>query len=233
MDKLPITLAMFVKNEEHNVRECIESVVPLVSEIVVVDTGSTDKTVEIAKKYTDLVYQVSFSDFGSIRTLTAHLAGQPWVLMLDADERILADDYEKFAKLIDVPVGTAGAEMELDEEGNVVTDSYAFPRMRWADAWYRKRVDEESYPDWQVRLFRNHNNRRKIKFVRRVHERIENCIKTVECPDGPIIHHLQNLGKGKDRLADRESLYTKLYNMDIAEGIEHEEPPVIEEDRVK
>lgn len=232
MDKLPISLCTFVKNEEGNLRDCLESVRPIVSEIVVVDTGSTDGTVELAKKYTDRVYQVQFSDFGSIRTLTAHLATQPWVLMLDADERLAFQDWPLLAELIDQPVGVKGDDMELTEDGQVIIDSWALPRKRWADPWMRKQVDVEAYPDWQVRLFRNHTNRPKIKFVRRVHERVSGCIRTEQSIDGPVIHHFQNVQKDQERLAERQSQYTVLQAADIAEGVAHEVPAVIDRDKV-
>ncbi len=230
---LPISLCLFVKNEEKSLVDCIESALPVVSEIVVVDTGSTDNTVKIAKKYTDRVYTVPFTDFGSIRTITAHLSNMPWVLMLDADERLIPKDYPKFEPLLNVPDGVSGDDMELDEEGNVVIDSYALPRRRWADLWMTKQVDKESYPDWQVRLFKNHVNRQKIRFVRRVHERVQGCIKTIHLEDGPTIHHFQNVNKDKTALAARQEMYTRFRELDIAEGIEHEVPAVIEEDKVK
>jgi glycosyltransferase involved in cell wall biosynthesis len=234
MLKLPISLCIFVKNEERNIRECLESALPLVSEIVIVDTGSTDKTIDIARKYTDRVYQIPFSDFGTIRTITAHLATQPWVLMLDADERIMPSDIPKFEPLIDQPEGMEEFNWEYIEEGtSPVIDSWAFPRKRWADSWMTKQVDKESYPDWQVRLFRNHSIRKKIKFVRRVHERVDGCIRTEKVIDGPVIHHFQNVNKNADALARRQEMYTYLQELDIAEGIEHDQPPVIEEDKVK
>lgn len=230
MERLPISLCLFVKNEADNLRDCIESVRPIVAEIVVVDTGSTDDTVEIAKSYTDRVYEVGFSDFGNIRTLTAHLALYEWVLMLDADERLDAADWPKLAELIDQPAGVRGNDMELTEEGEVTIDSWALPRKRWADVWRTKQVEIEAYPDWQVRLFRNHMNRPKIKFVRRVHETVSGCIKTVQSADGPIIHHLQNVNKDPDALKARAKHYRKLYDQDVAEGIEHSEPAVVDLD---
>lgn len=233
MDRLPISLCTFVKDEEANLRDCLESVVPVVSEIVIVDTGSTDKTVSIAQQYTDRVYQVQFSDFGSIRTLTAHLATQPWVLMLDADERLDFKDWPKLGELIAQPAGVKGNDMELDKDGNVIIDSWALPRKRWADPWMRRQVDIESYPDWQVRLFRNHTNRPKIKFVRRVHETVSGCVRTEHSVSGPVIHHFQNVQKDKDTLAARQRQYTSLQAADIADGVQHSAPAVIDEDRVE
>jgi glycosyltransferase involved in cell wall biosynthesis len=233
-DSLPISLCTFVKNEEHNIRDCIESVRPLVSEIVIVDTGSTDGTIDICRQFTDRIYRAGFTDFGSIRTLTAHLALQPWVLMLDADERIDSADWPKFYRLIAQPEGVEGDLLEFDREGNLVIDSWALPRKRWADPWMRQQVEIEAYPDWQTRLFRNYMDpkRPKIKFVRRVHEIISGCAKTGFAEDGPTIHHFQNVHKDDSLLAQRQELYERLYAADVDEGVEHEEPPVVEMDRV-
>lgn len=228
--ELPITLAMFVKDEEDNVRDVIESVKSIISEIVIIDTGSTDQTIEICKKLTHAVYSMGFNDFGSIRTMTAQLARQPWVLMLDADERIAPEDLDKFAALIDQNGGVKGDNMELDEDGEVITDSWAFPRKRWADKYMRKQVELDAFPDWQVRLFRND---RRIHFVRRIHERISGCIKTahVDVDEGPTIHHFQNVNKTVEDLKVRHNLYQKLYNLDIADGVEHAEPVIADIDK--
>lgn len=231
IQQLPISLCMFVKNEENNLRDAVESARPVVSEIIIVDTGSTDGTVALAKKITDRVYEVPFTDFGSIRTLTAHLASCPWVLMLDGDERLDPAEWDKLAKLVSGPYGTVESDGEKDEEGNVVIDSWLFPRKRWADKWMRKQVEVEAYPDWQVRLFFNHVHRKKITFRRRVHETINGAVRSAECPDGPTIHHFQNVEKDELSLAAREVLYTKLHAMDIIDGVEHSEPAVVEMDK--
>jgi glycosyltransferase involved in cell wall biosynthesis len=229
---LPISLCTFVRNEEENIRDCIESVRPIVAEVVIVDTGSTDRTIKICREFTDRIYKVGFSDFGSIRTITAHLSLYPWVLMLDADERILSEDWGKFIELINQPWGTEGDNMELDKDGNVVIDSWALPRKRWADLWMRQQVEPEAYPDWQVRLFRNYIDRPRIKFVRRVHETITGCIKTAYAEDGPTIHHFQNVHKTNEDLKVRQNLYEELRAKDIAEGTKHTSPAVVEMDRV-
>lgn len=228
---LPISLCTFVRNEEDTIRDCIESVFSVVQEVVVVDTGSTDKTIDICRNYTDRIYQVGFSDFGSIRTLASHLAHCPWILMLDADERLLAEDWPKLAQLIKQPPGVKGDKMELDEQGNAIIDSWALPRKRWADVWMTKQVEVEAYPDWQVRLYRNHTEREKIKWVRRVHETISGCVRTEQAPDGPTIQHLQNVSKDAAALKARQEMYTRLYETDMAEGIHHNEPSVVDLDK--
>ena len=229
---LPISLCTFVKNEEKNIRGCIESVFPIVQEVVVVDCGSTDNTIEIAKEYTDRVYSIPFSDFGNIRTLTAHFANAPWVFMLDADERILSEDWPIFEELINQPIGITGNSKEFDENGNIVIDSWAIPRKRWKDKKMTIREDAESYPDWQVRLFRNHQNRAKIYFRRRVHEQVAGCIRTEQSIKGPIIQHFQNTNKDESKLLERQKFYENLRALDVAEGVIHDVPATVKIDKV-
>jgi glycosyltransferase involved in cell wall biosynthesis len=85
MSKLSvITLAL---NEEHNIGECLESV-QWADEIIVVDSGSTDKTVEIAKKYTDKVFTVEWKGYGATKNFALGQSLGDWILWLDADERV-------------------------------------------------------------------------------------------------------------------------------------------------
>ena len=70
-----LSIGMMVKNEEKNLDKCLSSVMPLVdnlgAELIIVDTGSEDKTVEIAKKYTDKLYFHKWNnDFSAMRNIT-------------------------------------------------------------------------------------------------------------------------------------------------------------------
>jgi glycosyltransferase involved in cell wall biosynthesis len=58
--KLPISAVILTYNEEKNIEICLKSICEWISEIFIVDSGSTDKTIEIAKKYTDKIYYHSF-----------------------------------------------------------------------------------------------------------------------------------------------------------------------------
>jgi len=101
MNKISVTI--ITKNEEENIEECLESV-SWADEIIVVDSGSKDKTVEIAKKFTDKVYFKEWVGFADQKSYALSLAVNNWVLSLDADERItgklkeeiLDKDLEKF-----------------------------------------------------------------------------------------------------------------------------------------
>ncbi|GAB4185991.1 MAG: hypothetical protein Kow00108_23400 [Calditrichia bacterium] len=84
-----ISLCMIVKNEERFLRECLESAQSLVDEIIIVDTGSTDRTVSIAKEFTSLIYQFEWiDDFAAARNFAKSKANYNWILSLDADERL-------------------------------------------------------------------------------------------------------------------------------------------------
>ncbi|MGL5082023.1 MAG: tetratricopeptide repeat protein [Microcoleaceae cyanobacterium] len=86
---MSIGLCMIVKNEESNLLQCLESVKPLVDEIVVLDTGSTDRTIQIARELGSNVYEFTWChDFAVARNVALSYATQDWVLVLDADERL-------------------------------------------------------------------------------------------------------------------------------------------------
>lgn len=91
--KLKVSLCMIVKNEEKNLSKCLESVNSFVDEIVIVDTGSSDQTKEIARNYTDKVFDYAWcDDFAKARNYSLSKADNDWVLILDADEKILRFD---------------------------------------------------------------------------------------------------------------------------------------------
>lgn len=82
-----MSACLIVKNEEDMLRKCLQSLQGGVDEIVVVDTGSTDATKEIAKEFTDKVYDFEWiSDFATARNFAASKASGEWILTIDADE---------------------------------------------------------------------------------------------------------------------------------------------------
>lgn len=94
---LVLSICMIVKNEEKHMKNCLEALVPLMkkvkSELIIADTGSTDKTVEIARQYTDKVFDYTYTgpfDFSAARNAAIERATGDWVLNVDADE-YLAD----------------------------------------------------------------------------------------------------------------------------------------------
>ncbi len=90
-----ISIAMIVKDEEAMLRACLDSVKEIADELVIVDTGSVDKTIEIAKSYTDKVYSYVWQgDFSAARNFAIERCSCEWILSIDADERIeVRQDY--------------------------------------------------------------------------------------------------------------------------------------------
>jgi len=87
MERNSISLAMIVKNEAHNLPRCLDSVKNCVDEMIIVDTGSTDNTKEIALSYGATVYDYQWNDdFAQARNYGLRYVTGDWVLVLDADE---------------------------------------------------------------------------------------------------------------------------------------------------
>ncbi len=100
-----ISLCMIVKNEEKFLPMCLESVKDHVDEIIIVDTGSTDSTVEIARRYNAKIYHHAWENsFSKARNHSLKYATCDWILWLDADEEVDKKDAYKLKKVIKDPV---------------------------------------------------------------------------------------------------------------------------------
>lgn len=120
-----ISLCMIVKNEEDVLGRCLNSVKKLVDEINIVDTGSTDKTVEIAKSFTDRVFSFEWTGkFKDARNESFRHATKDYILYLDADDVLLENDQKLFMELkktLDPAVDSVSMfyNAGIDEFGNV------------------------------------------------------------------------------------------------------------------
>lgn len=91
---------MIVKDEEEVLGQCLNSVKDIVDEIIIVDTGSTDQTKEIAKTFTDKVIDFEWiDDFSAARNFAFSQATMDYIFWLDADDILLEEDQEKFKQL--------------------------------------------------------------------------------------------------------------------------------------
>lgn len=90
---MKISLCMIVKNEEAVLDKCLRSIMSYVDEIIIVDTGSSDNTREIAEKYTDKIFEFPWcDDFSKARNYSISKATNDWILVLDADEVLVSWD---------------------------------------------------------------------------------------------------------------------------------------------
>jgi glycosyltransferase involved in cell wall biosynthesis/predicted SAM-dependent methyltransferase len=95
-----LSFALIVKNEEASLQKCLDSIKSIADEIIIVDTGSTDRTKEIALQYTNKVYDfIWIDDFAAARNFAFSLCEKEWIFWLDADDEILPKDKEKIKNL--------------------------------------------------------------------------------------------------------------------------------------
>lgn len=153
-NRLPtISLCMIVKNEEENLAKALNSVRKAVDEIIIVDTGSTDRTVEVAKSFGAKVYYYEWKDdFASARNEALKHATCDWILSMDADDEMRGEDILRLKEIL----------KSLDDDFLGV----ALPIRS-------KSSDNTEIINYLIRLFRN---RKDIRFRRRIHEVVDYSI---------------------------------------------------------
>ncbi len=87
---MKVSVIIIVLNEESRIGACLESV-KRADEIIVVDTGSIDGTVDVCRKYTDKIYNSKWLGFGPLKNFAVSKASEKWILNIDADERVSAE----------------------------------------------------------------------------------------------------------------------------------------------
>ena len=154
-----LSAILITRNEEANLEDCLASLDGLATQIVVVDTQSTDRTLVIAQRYGALISSpTDWPGFGPQKNRALDLASEDWVLSLDADERLTPELRAEIKGVLDKPQ----------------TDCYAIPRL----SWYCGRFMRHSgwTPDYVDRLFKRGSARFSTDLV---HERL--------IPKGPVL----------------------------------------------
>ncbi|MFT9493722.1 tetratricopeptide repeat-containing glycosyltransferase family 2 protein [Anaerosolibacter sp.] len=122
-----VSLCMIVKNEEKVLARCLSSVKEFVEEIIIVDTGSEDQTKEIARRYTEKIYDFQWvDDFAAARNFAFDKATQDYILWLDADDVFMEADQRKLIELkktLDPSIDSVTMHYNLafDAKGNVTS----------------------------------------------------------------------------------------------------------------
>ncbi len=152
MTRPRLSVVVVTRDEEERLRSCLESVA-WAEELIVVDAESSDKTVQIAREFTNRVYVRPWPGFASQKNFGLEQASGDWILSVDADEEVPRDLRE---------------EIEAVLTGDEACVGYRIPRRNLF--WGRWVRHGGLYPDWQLRLFRRGCGR----FVERaVHESVE------------------------------------------------------------
>jgi len=161
-----ISAIIITKNEEANIRACLESLT-WVDEIVVVDSGSSDRTEPICREFGARFYSHDWPGFGPQKNRALDYAISDWVLSIDADERVTSELRTEIREVLASPAAMA----------------YELPRL----SWYCGRFMRHSgwRPDYVLRLFR----RGRARFTEHlVHERVEATGESV----GRLRHELHH-----------------------------------------
>jgi glycosyltransferase involved in cell wall biosynthesis len=150
-----VTATLIVRDESAFIEDCLRSLVGNVDEIVLVDTGSRDNTVEIARRYPIKLHHFPWcDDFSAARNHALAQASGEWILYIDADERLEIPDHDAFARAI-------------SDGGKVAWQVRLHPRVGWT-----------AYSE--LRLFRSDP---RIRFHGVIHERIHPDVETVARAD--------------------------------------------------
>ena len=201
-----VSLCTIAKNEKNHLARCLASAKPFVDEIIVVDTGSTDETKDIARAFGARIYEFEWvDDFSKARNFALSKASGDWILVLDADETLSSRDCEEFRQILEASRSHPAAfRMQTRNYSNLVNTVGFRPN--------RGEFPEEEgmgwYPSDKVRLFPNDP---RIHFNYPVHELVEPSLSDLKIPvcDCPIvIHHYGVLNELHAR--EKTSKYHKL-----------------------
>jgi glycosyltransferase involved in cell wall biosynthesis len=187
-----LSVTVITRDEEAQIGACLESV-RWADEIVIVDTGSADHTLEICAKYTPHVYSRAWQGYAQAKNAALELATGDWILSLDADERASDGLHAEIATLQRQPMTTCA-------------NGYAVPRRNYL--WGRWLRYGGLYPDYQLRLFKRGEGSFKAQ---RVHESVA-IDGRIERLQSPIEHHSY---QGISDVIQRLDRYTNLAALDL------------------
>lgn len=135
---MKISASIIIYNEEENIKDLCESI-SFCDEIVLVDSNSTDKSLEIARNYTDKIFQREFLGYKDKHEFADSKTTGDWILWIDADERV-------------TPELRASIEALREKDEKTLPDGYLIARKTW---YLGHRIKHSGwYPDYQMRLYR-------------------------------------------------------------------------------
>ncbi|MEW6534127.1 MAG: tetratricopeptide repeat protein [Candidatus Auribacterota bacterium] len=209
MNASGISLCMIVKNEEKRINSCLLSISGCVDELIVVDTGSTDATVALAKHAGAVVYEFEFKDsIADARNFALSKARFEWILVLDADERLAARDFPR--------IRACANDTEHDGfiffQRHYVNDPDV-ENWRPNDHTYTEAEGYSGYFDVEVvRMFRN---RPFIRYKGHVHELVEESLKSRPKRHSSVPIHHYGLAHGRITSKEKNQQYLELLLKDL------------------
>jgi len=180
---------MIVRDEEHCIERALQSAKANVPEIIVVDTGSVDRTIDLAKKHADRIEFFEWvDDFSAARNYSLEFATQPWILVLDADELMSPDGFEKAAELIRTDT----------HDGFYLTQRLYHNEEVRSDNWHEVQDRDAFSRDYlgylENRILRLFRNDPAIRYSGKVHEVVDYSIASGRIGESgvPIHHYHEN-----------------------------------------
>jgi glycosyltransferase involved in cell wall biosynthesis len=193
-----ISLCMIVKDEEKVLKRCLESVSGIVDEIVIIDTGSSDSTKEIAQHFTSIIYDYQWTNnFADARNFAASKATGEWILILDADEFLDRENMKNVVQKL--------------RNNKTSSEAYSVKIYNFLGTYGEQVVNHSS-----LRIYKNSKD---IHFFRSIHEQLEKRggelkIGTVDL----IIYHSGYLNKTvKDK--NKHERNAPLVNKELENGL--------------
>ncbi len=180
MSPMEISAVIITHNEERRLEGALKSLAGIASEIIIVDARSSDETVKVARRYTDRVFERDWTNFADQKNFGNAQASHPWILSLDADERVSPELCQELLGL---------KKTEPDVE------AFSMPRkVHYLGRWIRH---SGWYPDRKLRLFRRDAARWEGEYV---HEKL--AVKGRIGKLGGCIHHFtyRNIHEHLDRI---------------------------------
>lgn len=204
--KGPLSVAMIVKDEAALLSECLESVRAIAGEICVVDTGSRDGTLDIARKFGAKTGAFAWcNDFAAARNASLGLCTGDWILVIDADERLTPLDCTKIQSSTAGPRDCCYRIMTRNYTNEVsVSEFHACvhgePAARGFAGWF---------PSWKIRLFPNHAG---ACYRGKVHELVRHSLeeKGIRVLSSDAVIHHYPLLRDPERLREKQRRYLEL-----------------------
>jgi glycosyltransferase involved in cell wall biosynthesis len=181
---MPLSVAIITRNAASQIESCLASVA-FAEEVVVVDSGSTDGTIDLATRHGARVIAKEWLGFGRQKQFAVEAARHDWVLCLDADEAVSEELRDSIVAELRAPRGFV----------------YAMPRRnRFLERWLKH---GEGYPDWSVRLFHRKHARWGNEAV---HEKVATALP-VHRLRGDLLH---DSAETLEKYLDKQNRYTSL-----------------------
>ena len=189
-----LSVLVLTKNEEDKIARMLRSILSLAKEIIVIDTGSTDRTREIIKEVAPKakVFYEPFTNFSELLNKGISHCTSKWILALDADETIMLDEYYLFGELLNQDI----------------YDSWKLPRHHWKELTMKNEYKAKHwYPNYSPKLFLNDG---KIRYTGYISPGFINNKKLGVVTNGLHIQHFNLVYDNEKKHTEKQTLYDQL-----------------------